>query len=64
MRKPWEIDKTEIEYIAVKGDEFSQSLDELAQMVYFYLCQLDEHQILASPTLTPGNWKSEDANAA
>lgn len=47
MLKKWEIKKNEDEYVIVENEEFKIAIDEFAEIVYGYLCQLCE------PSLAP-----------
>ena len=63
-QKSWECHKLELIPLSVNQDEYTHSVDELADLIYKYICQLELNQSKAPVTLTPSNWKSEDADAA
>ena len=63
-QKSWRCHKSELIPIRVNRDEYTASVDELADLIYKHICQLELEKSLASETLTPSNWKSEDADAA
>lgn len=44
MKKTWDFSQVEINHVIVPDEEFNQLLDEWAEIVYDYLCQLSEKQ--------------------
>ena len=42
----------EVSYVTIRDEEFEQLLDEWAEIVYCYLCQLSENKTLVTETLT------------
>ncbi len=44
---------TEITYVTIGDEEFEQLLDEWAEIVYRYLCQLSEKQTLVTESSPP-----------
>lgn len=46
-------EKIEVNYVIVSNEEYNQLLAEWAEIVYCYLCQLSEKEILAPATLPP-----------
>ncbi len=52
MKKSWEIKKYEIISMRVEFEEYTQLLEEMAELVYGYLCQLPEKNSLAPETNT------------
>ncbi|MCO5114331.1 MAG: hypothetical protein M9899_09150 [Bdellovibrionaceae bacterium] len=51
MKKSWDVKDVEIIPMRVSIEEYNQRLDEAAEMVYRYFCQLLENQVLAPETL-------------
>ena len=51
MKKTWDVKEVEIIPMRVTDEEYSQRLDEMAELVYRYFCQLCEYQVLAPETL-------------
>lgn len=51
MKKSWDVKNVEMISMRVESEEYSQWLDELAELVYRYFCQLQENQTLAPETL-------------
>ena len=45
MSKKWEIKSCEISFEKVSAEEFKQIIDEFAELVYGYLCQLSESSL-------------------
>ena len=52
MKKSWEVKKYEIISMRVEFEEYNQLLEEMAELVYVYLCQLPEKESLAPETST------------
>lgn len=50
MKRSFEIHKIETAYSTVSAKEYNQLLDEWAEVVYSYFCQLQKDQIKASET--------------
>ncbi|HMN68597.1 MAG TPA: hypothetical protein PKC28_08655 [Bdellovibrionales bacterium] len=50
MKKSWDVKSVEMIPMRVESEEYSQRLDELAEFVYRYFCQLQEDQTLAPVT--------------
>ena len=46
-------DSIEVSYVTVRDEEFEQLLDEWAEIVYSYLCQLSEKKTLVTEPFTP-----------
>ena len=44
MKKTWDVKDVEIVPMRVSVEEYSQRLDEVAELVYRYFCQLLENQ--------------------
>lgn len=42
MKKTWELDSYEIIPMRVPTEEYEQLLDEFAELVYCYICQLQD----------------------
>ena len=42
MSKKWEIKNCEVVFEQIAAEEFKQIIDEYAELVYGYLCQLSE----------------------
>lgn len=42
MKKSWDIESFEMIPMRVEFEEYNQLLDEMAELVYGYLCQLHE----------------------
>lgn len=42
MKKSWELEKCEIIPMRVPTEEYEQILDEVAELVYCYICQLQD----------------------
>lgn len=42
MKKTWELKKIEIIPMRVPSEEYEQLLDEVAELVYRYICQLQD----------------------
>ena len=54
MKKIWNVSKVEIIPMRVSSEEYNQLLEEMADMVYRYLCQLSENHVLApEPNIAP-----------
>lgn len=51
MKKSWDVKDVEIIPMRVSIEEYNQRLDEAAEMVYRYFCQLLEDQVLAPETI-------------
>ncbi len=51
MKKSWDVKNIEMIPMRVESEEYSQRLDELAEMVLRYFSQLQEDQTLAPETL-------------
>lgn len=51
MKKSWDVKNVEMIPMRVTYEEYSQRLDELAEFVYRYFCQLQEDQTLSPETL-------------
>lgn len=51
MKKSWDVKNVEMIPVRVESEEHGQRLDELAELVYCYFCQLQENQTLAPETL-------------
>lgn len=51
MKKSWDVKNVEMISMRVESEEYSQRLDELAELAYRYFCQLQEDQSLAPETL-------------
>ena len=65
MRRLWQFENIEILKLRVSHEDYEASVDDLADLIYKYLCQLQSDQILASETLTvPNMHESEVADAA
>lgn len=45
MSKKWEIKSCEIVFAELPIEEFKQIIDEFAELVYDYLCQLSESSL-------------------
>lgn len=45
MSKSWEIKSCEVLFEKVSTEEFKQIIDEFAELVYGYLCQLSESSL-------------------
>ncbi len=52
MKKSWEVKKYEIISMRVEFEEYNQLLEEMAELVYVYLCQLPEKESFAPETNT------------
>lgn len=50
MKKSWDVKNVEMIPMSIDIEEYSQRLDELAEFVYRYFCQLQEDQTLAPVT--------------
>lgn len=55
MKKSWDVKNVEMIPMRVTDEEYSQRLDELAEFVYRYFCQLQEDQPKAPETLVTEN---------
>ncbi len=53
MKRIWEFTQVEIDHVIVPDEEFNHRLDEWAEIVYGYLCQLSEKQAKASQHSMP-----------
>lgn len=51
MKKTWECLNIEVIHSREKIEEYEQRLDEWAEIVYRYLCQLHENQSKVSETI-------------
>jgi hypothetical protein len=52
MKRTWACSKVEVIHSILSVEEYDQILDEWAEVVYRYLCQLHENQAEAPETLT------------
>ncbi len=52
MKKTWSVNQVEIMPVEISDEEYNQLLDEMAEMVYRYFCQLSENQSKAPVTNT------------
>lgn len=55
MKKTWDVKKIEMIPMRVTDEEFGQRLDEMAELVYRYFCQLLENHVLVPETLIAEN---------
>ncbi len=55
MKKTWDVKDVEIVPMRVSVEEYSQRLDEVAELVYRYFCQLLENQSQAPETKPADN---------
>ncbi len=62
MKKSWVSPKVESIHLPTHADETNQALDELANLVYDYLCQL-QNQIEASQRLTADSVRTRQGEA-
>lgn len=53
MKGTWEFPQVEIDHAIVPDEEFNQLLDEWAEIVYRYLCQLTEIKTCGSRNSMP-----------
>ncbi len=53
MNPKWSVEKIDVVDALVDRDEMNRALDEFAEIVYLYFCQLDKNQIQASSNLAP-----------
>lgn len=53
MKRTWEFAQVEIDHAIIPDEEFNQLLDEWAEVVYRYLCQLTEEQAKVSQNSLP-----------
>lgn len=59
MKKTWDAKDVEIIPMRISLEEYSQRLDETAELVYRYFCQLHEDQALAPETLNAEQFREE-----
>jgi hypothetical protein len=52
MKKKWDVKEIEIIPMRISHEEYERLLDETAELVYRYFCQLQEDQSLAPVTDT------------
>lgn len=52
MKKTWECSQVEVVHSRDTIEEYKQRLDEWAEIIYRYLCQLPENQSKGSETMT------------
>lgn len=53
MKRTWEFTQVEIDHAIIPDEEFNQLLDEWAEVVYRYLCQLTEIEAKVSQHSLP-----------
>lgn len=51
MKKTWECAQVEIAHSILSVEEYNQTLDEWAEVIYRHLCQLQENQPEVPETL-------------
>lgn len=44
MKKTWECSQVEVVHSSISVEEYNQILDEFAEMIYGFLCQLPENK--------------------
>jgi len=52
MKKTWDVKDVEIVPMILPVEEYNQRLEEAAELVYRYFCQLQENQALVPETET------------
>lgn len=52
MKKSWDIESYEMIPMRVESEEYNQLLDEMAELVYGYLCQLHETTLASEIDVT------------
>lgn len=52
MKKSWDIESFEMTPMRVSFEEYNQLLDEMAELVYGYLCQLHETPLASEMDVT------------
>ena len=52
MKKTWSVNQVEIIPVEIPNEDYNQILDEMAEMIYRYFCQLSDSSILAPETET------------
>lgn len=59
MKKTWDVKDVEMIPMRVSIEEYNQRLDEAAEMVYRYFCQLLEGQSKAPETLNAEKFREK-----
>ena len=53
MKKKWEAKEVIHDFSTISTEEYNQLLDEWAEIVYGYLCQLSEKKVLVTNNSMP-----------